>query len=291
MVVQLQKLQTFVCLARVRNYTLAAEELFMTQSNVSKHIQSLEKEWQVKLFERKGRKLALTASAQQILPLVEKIVLDYDELLNELTKQQQQKKLRLYSIPTLTYYPFFKTISSFKVLHPEIELDIKEATNDQLFQALDQGKCDLILVRCFADKPNFKADYNYLLVEKDPFVVALPAGHRLVKKEKLSFEDLKNEDFIQLDVLEQLNAFQESCKKAGFTPQIKYKGKQLSVLLDLVKNHFGISIIMSKPLESLEDQQFVTRPLIQPLNSKLYLVRKKVTENSVIDEFWQYLAD
>ena len=48
---------------------------------------------------------------------------------------------------------------------------------------------------------------------------------------------------------------------------------------------------MSKPLESLEDQQFVTRPLIQPLNSKLYLVRKKVTENSVIDEFWQYLAD
>lgn len=48
-----KKLATFYNLAQTKNYSKTAEEIFLTQATVSKHIMALEKEWGIKLFSRK----------------------------------------------------------------------------------------------------------------------------------------------------------------------------------------------------------------------------------------------
>ncbi len=62
-----RKLLAFSTLARVGSFTLAAKELNLTQSAVSHAIKALEKDLEVRLFERIGRKVTITPAGRQLL--------------------------------------------------------------------------------------------------------------------------------------------------------------------------------------------------------------------------------
>jgi DNA-binding transcriptional LysR family regulator len=69
-----RKLLAFTTLARVGSFTLAARELFITQSAVSHAIKSLEREVDCRLFDRLGRSVKLTAAGVQLLDRAHKIL-------------------------------------------------------------------------------------------------------------------------------------------------------------------------------------------------------------------------
>ena len=64
----LYALRAFEAAARHRSFTLAARELSLTQSAVSRHIRTLEADFACRLFEREGRGLRLTDAGEQLLP-------------------------------------------------------------------------------------------------------------------------------------------------------------------------------------------------------------------------------
>ena len=65
-------LRYFVTLARIRQYTKAAEELCITQPSLSHAISQMEKELGVKLFEKNGHKITLTQFGEEFLSYAEK---------------------------------------------------------------------------------------------------------------------------------------------------------------------------------------------------------------------------
>ena len=65
------RLRVFHTVARRLNFTKTAEELFITQPAVSKHIQEIEHYFKVKLFERNGTKIKLTAAGEVLLQYTE----------------------------------------------------------------------------------------------------------------------------------------------------------------------------------------------------------------------------
>ncbi|MBK9989456.1 MAG: LysR family transcriptional regulator [Verrucomicrobia bacterium] len=69
-----RKLLAFTTLARVGSFTLAARELFITQSAVSHAIKSLEQELECRLFDRLGRSVKLTAAGHQLLDHAQRIL-------------------------------------------------------------------------------------------------------------------------------------------------------------------------------------------------------------------------
>jgi len=69
-----RKLLAFTTLARVGSFTLAARELFITQSAVSHAIKSLEVELECRLFERLGRSVKLTPAGRQLLEHAQRIL-------------------------------------------------------------------------------------------------------------------------------------------------------------------------------------------------------------------------
>ena len=74
-----RKLLAFVTLVRVGCFTLAAEELNITQSAVSHSIKSLEDELNLRLVDRRGRKIRLTAPGQQLLKHAQPILIGMQE--------------------------------------------------------------------------------------------------------------------------------------------------------------------------------------------------------------------
>jgi DNA-binding transcriptional LysR family regulator len=69
-----RKLLAFTTLARVGSFTLAARELFITQSAVSHAIKSLEVELDCRLFDRLGRSVKLTPGGHQLLDHAQRII-------------------------------------------------------------------------------------------------------------------------------------------------------------------------------------------------------------------------
>jgi DNA-binding transcriptional LysR family regulator len=69
-----RKLLAFTTLARVGSFTLAAKELHLTQSAVSHAIKSMEDDLEVRLFNRLGRRVTLTAPGEQLLAHAHKIL-------------------------------------------------------------------------------------------------------------------------------------------------------------------------------------------------------------------------
>ena len=75
-IIDSRKLLAFTTLARVGSFTLAARELFITQSAVSHAIKSLEQELECRLFERLGRSVKLTLAGRQLHERAQKILLE-----------------------------------------------------------------------------------------------------------------------------------------------------------------------------------------------------------------------
>ncbi len=81
-----RKLLAFTTLARVGSFTLAARELFITQSAVSHAIKSLENELECQLFERLGRKVKLTPAGAQLLERAQRILAEMQTARNDLAE-------------------------------------------------------------------------------------------------------------------------------------------------------------------------------------------------------------
>ncbi len=79
-----RKLLAFATLARVGSFTLAARELHLTQSAVSHAIKSLEDEVELRLFDRLGRSVKLTAAGQQLLEHAHKILAEMKDAREDL---------------------------------------------------------------------------------------------------------------------------------------------------------------------------------------------------------------
>ena len=68
----IESLKTFIVLSNVKNYTRAANQLFVAQSTVTNRINELEKELNISLFSRNNRRVELTMEGEQFLYMLKK---------------------------------------------------------------------------------------------------------------------------------------------------------------------------------------------------------------------------
>ena len=82
----LHKFQAFTSAAYHSSFTVAAEELGCTQSSISRMVASLEKEWDVRLFNRHGGYVSLTPEGKTLLPVAEEVCQAYSKLSNQVNR-------------------------------------------------------------------------------------------------------------------------------------------------------------------------------------------------------------
>ena len=124
----LNYLWEFSVVAEMLNFSLAADALYTTQSTLSKHIASMEKELNVKLFRRSTRSVSLTTAGESLLPVAKEITAAYSGFQKQLYQQEARKKatICILSIPILAQYNIINTFCNFQTLHPGIELKVEE---------------------------------------------------------------------------------------------------------------------------------------------------------------------
>lgn len=284
----LQKLDIFVNLSQTLNYTDTAENLFTTQGNISKQIKALEKELNTILFERTHRKITLTKQGQIILPYAKKILKDYRDMKINLSGFQdaENSTIELHTIPTMPNYQSFSLITKFLEDYPKIQLQLKEEESYNLITSLKAGKCEMIFARTFGfDEPKLER----IIMEDDDFVAVLPKNHRFAKDKKINLAKLKDERFLILGSSTNLyTPVLELCKNAGFVPNITYEGTRVDLIMQMVQNNMGISLMMKKTAQQFDDRKYSFVPLTSNITNKLCFIRVKGHHSKASDLFWEY---
>src|SRR5438128_4062960 len=141
----LDLLKGFDAAARHLSFTRAAEDLFLTQSALSRQIQTLEEQLGVALFERRHRELRLTG-AGQLLQIATRAVLD--ELAQTFAKIRREQSAQPLTVST--NQPFaamwlIPRLSRFRALHPEVDVFISA---DNRIVDLERERIDLAVRYC-----------------------------------------------------------------------------------------------------------------------------------------------
>lgn len=124
----LNGLRAFEAAARHLSFTLAAQELNVTQTAISHQIRRLEEELGIKLFIRQSRSLALTPQATEYLPGIRAAFQDLRTATDRLLRKGGDRVLTISTLTSLAVKWLLPRLSSFQQQHPEIEVRITTST-------------------------------------------------------------------------------------------------------------------------------------------------------------------
>jgi LysR family glycine cleavage system transcriptional activator len=126
--------------ARFLSYTRAADELNVTQSAISHQIRHLENLWELRLFERQGRRVVLTPEGQMLVPIVRQFLERLESTLSELQADEQYKSLRVSLLRSFAFKWLVPRLGHFNRRYPEIEVWL--STTDELVDFVG-GQADI----------------------------------------------------------------------------------------------------------------------------------------------------
>ena len=141
---ELKNLRTLQAVADQGSYQKAADCLGYTQSTITVHIQQLEEELGIPLFERVGRGMALTQVGRQALIQARELLLAADRL-SRLGQERQAPSgtLRVDMAETLLCYKTQPVIQKFRKLAPQVRLIIRSRNCLDIAENIRSGACDL----------------------------------------------------------------------------------------------------------------------------------------------------
>lgn len=183
------RLKVFCCVARNLSYTKAAQELFISQPAVTKHVKELETHYQIRLFERLGSRIELTHAGRLLLDHCEAILEAYNRLEFEmnLLRNEYSGELRLGASTTIAQYVLPPLLAQFIEKFPHITVSMFNGNSREVEVALQEHRIDLALLEGSSRLPSLK--YAHFL--DDELVMVMRTKSRLAVAEEISLDELQ----------------------------------------------------------------------------------------------------
>lgn len=191
-------LRYFVAVAEDLHFTRAAERLYISQPALSKQIRMLERAVGVRLFDRRGRDVQLTAAGQALLPHARRLLAEWD--LATAAVEQAKSAERATLVVGMSTSPgrggLLPAIRSrFTGQHPGVTLRLHQVGWQDATAGLADGDSDIAFV--WLPLPN-PTRYQWIVLVQEPCLVAMSDRHPLAERETIAFDDLDNEPFLAL---------------------------------------------------------------------------------------------
>lgn len=139
-------LETFVWLAKLRNFRLTAEKLHTTQAAVSSRIATLEQELGVRLFDRGDREVTLTLEGSKALVYADRLVRTTHEMLESMKDRALYTGVvRVGVIESIIHSWFPELMARIHRVYPQLEIELAGDTTIRLIDQFSKGNLDVIL--------------------------------------------------------------------------------------------------------------------------------------------------
>src|SRR5581483_10484386 len=190
----LNQLRAFVTVANTMSFTLAAEDLHITQPAVSLQIKALERSVRIRLFERRGNVLSLTEAGRALLDSAVLMVNAEDQaerVLAELSGERRGK-LALGANTTGGMYVVPELISAFREQWPEVDVELHIEPAVRILERIHQNILDLGFVGGPVDDPRFDVEH----MAPDPLVLIFSPKHPFAGRPSIPVHELSGQALI-----------------------------------------------------------------------------------------------
>jgi DNA-binding transcriptional LysR family regulator len=242
---EMWQLRYFSAVAERLHFGRAAQALHISQPPLSRAIRALEAQLGVPLFERTRRRVALTPAGERLLDETRRLSTQLERAVRGLhaVAAGEEGRLRIGFVSLADYGVLPGLLKAYKAARPRVRLALREMLSPDQAAALADGELDFgLLLPPVAGA----AQLEHLVVQRERFVVALPARHRLARGRRLAMRTLAGEPLVMVpkeiapglyDIVANL------AMRAGISLNVAQEAIQMQTVVSLVSSGLGAAIV------------------------------------------------
>jgi LysR family cys regulon transcriptional activator len=240
------------------NLTAVAEALHTSQPGVSRQIRELEDELGITLFERAGKRLTgLTAPGAAVLPIIERLLLEADNLKRaaEDFVASDRGTLTIAATHSQARYALPPAVRDFSLAHPHVQLRLHQGSPKQVAEMLLSGEADIgVATEALAEYPELVALPSWRWTH----LVVVPHGHVLAplagRSEALTLEQLATLPLITYETgYTGRTHIDQAFTRRGLTPNLVLSAMDADVIKTYVELGMGVGIIAAMAYDEQRD--------------------------------------
>lgn len=284
----------FLEVAQCLSFTKAAKRLFISQSNISRQIASLEEEWGLALFDRNTKGVKLTVQGQMLAETLEDMLSTWNMVMAR-AKNSVKKYSGTITIGCQTHIKTNSYISQvlfgFREEYPEIQI-IKERTSQKkLVEGLLNDYYDVIMIAEHDVKMVKGVEKLTLFYSRVGIVVH--KKHPLFFKKDATLADFKDSPFLRYKPMEMKpedDYLINICEAFGFYPRITAEIEDFEEFLFLLETGEGVSLVFEEA-EVISNVNLRFIPIEENVPQKylpMQLTRKEKSKTPILNNFFNY---
>ena len=192
--INLDQLRIFQAVAQTRSFTRAAEVVHLTQPGISKHIKQMEVYYGTPLFDRLGKRVALTPAGEILLAASQEVTVSIENAEQRIDdlKGLRGGKLVLGTSFPIGVYVLPRVLAAFRKSYPAVEVVLEISLSEKINTGILSNKLDVGLVTHRANDPRLLSQ-EFMT---DQLVAISPVNHRWAAQQRIAPQDLLGETFI-----------------------------------------------------------------------------------------------
>ena len=288
----LNSLIVFHEVAKHKSFSKAAEELFISQPAVTKHIKELERKIGMGLIQRRRGGFSLTEGGKILFKYTHKIsshLMDIENLLENL-KKDHQGILKMGTTESYSKGLMPKLLSGFQASCPFMKIALDVGNSEEIEKSLLVYKNDLVLI-AVTKKTSRIESIPFL---KEELVLIISPNHPLAKRKTVSLKELERYPLIiRAKGSTTRRIILQAFKEEGIHPSLLIEAGSSEFIKQWVSEGKGVSIIVKRTVEDEERRKIIkTIPLLEKLYLQVaFLYLKEEKSNPAIKTFVNFIEN
>lgn len=261
---ELRQLKIFVAVAEEKSFTRAAQKMGYAQSNVTTQIRLLEEEFNTKLFERLGKKIALTAEGDKLLYHAKRLLRYAGEVKEAMTSSPEPGGILNIGIAeSLCVFKLPALLKEYSQLYPQVKLIIRQGTPLDFLRWLHDNTID---VAFSLDAIIEDEDLTARVLCDEPMIMVGNHEHPFVSKGFMELHDISRTSFIFTERdCSYRSAIEKHFSNAKIQPYSSYEFDSIEAIKQFVLSGLGIALLPHAAVEKeLAAGKLIDLNLLEP---------------------------
>ena len=257
------KLETFITVCEVKNFTKAGEMLGLTQPAVSQHIKKLEEELGTQIFLRKKGGITLSQEGEIALLYAKRMRALQDKMRDKIKSAKANiRKIRIGITHTQESGYMIEALSKMALAYENLNITFITDTIKNLYAMLENFELDVLIIE---EKPS-NPDFNFMVLDTDMLTCMVSSQNPLAQKQAITLNELKKQHLIlrlptsatRVKFASSLEAIGESIDNFDVVIEVD----SIATIKSLVKKDIGVSILSKGAcVKELSKKSLVALPI------------------------------
>ncbi|MFR0687830.1 LysR substrate-binding domain-containing protein [Enterobacterales bacterium AE_CKDN230030158-1A_HGKHYDSX7] len=233
------RLRTFLAVARHASFSAGARAIGLSQPTATNQIQGLEREFNVELFHRRGRRIELTAVGRALLPIAQQMTMLESEASNLLRDCGQLNRGQL-KVGAVGPFHVIEMVDRYRRDYPQIDVSIRIGNSASVLADLENYVTDVGVLAGLHDDPAFVAQ----LYARHPVILFAHVDHPFARHDEVRLQTLQGQPLLRREQGSTTRvALERELDQADVTPRIAMEIGSREALREAAIRGIGIGVV------------------------------------------------